>query len=160
MPKMTMQTTGFRELEQDLAALDKRATRRTVARKALKAAAEPIAAKAIELAPDDPATGPPYDLKSSIAVSTRTSSRSARKRRPSDQVVHIGPTKFGYPQAMVQEFGGKFHRAIAYMRRAWRAEGGQRALDRIAKVMADEIARAVKLQDRRLARARRKARRR
>jgi len=159
MPKMTMQTQGFRELEANLAALEKRATRRTVARKALMAAAEPIEAKAIELAPDDPTTGPPYDLKSSIVSSTRTSSKSARKQRPSEQRVHIGPTKFGYPQAMIQEFGGKFHRAIGYMRRAWRAEGGQKALDRMAKVMASEITRAIKLQDRRHARARRKARR-
>ena len=157
--KFTVVRSDFRELEQNLARLEKRATRRSVARRALMAAAEPIEASAREFAPDDPATGAPYDLKSSITSSTRQKSkrRAFRKINDSDQVVHIGPTREGYPQAMVMEFGGKFHRAIGFMRRAWRAEGGEKALDRIAKVMTEEIARAIKLQDRRQARARRKA---
>lgn len=65
--KVTAKLTGLKELEAALADLEKTATRKAVARNALKKAGAPIAAKANELAP----TGNKRKLKGSVIVSTK-----------------------------------------------------------------------------------------
>lgn len=69
---------------------------------------EPMRAFAATLAPDDPKTSAPYDLATSISVSTRQRSGRARRDRALGQYdarAFMGPTKFGYPEAMFAEFG-------------------------------------------------------
>lgn len=71
-------------------------------------ALEPMAESARLRAPNDPITGPPWDLPSSITVSTRQRtgrSKSDRALGKYDARAYMGPTKYGYPQAMFAEFG-------------------------------------------------------
>lgn len=73
-------------------------------------------------APDDPLTGPPWNLPTSIEVSTRQRSGRAKLDRALgkyDARAYMGPTKFGYPQALMQEFGTIHMVATPYMRPAW-----------------------------------------
>ena len=110
----------------------------------LKKALVPMSLVAISLAPDDPLTGPPWDLKSSITVSTRQ--RSGRTNRPLGKYgarAYMGPTKFGYPQAIMQEFGTIKMVANPYMRPAWDV-GKQGALQIIAAGFADAVFRSLK----------------
>ena len=65
--KVTAKVTGMKELEAALMGLEKAATRKTVARNALKKAGAPIADRANELAP----TGETRRLKGSVIVSTK-----------------------------------------------------------------------------------------
>lgn len=158
--KFTVQTTGFRELEQAMSQLESRYARRGSGRNALRVAAEPIKERARSFAPDDPATQKPFDLTESIEHSTRQKSGPQRRyRRLPDHVieVHVGPTKEGYPQAIPQEMGTVHHAAHPFMRPAWDLEGGRKALGRISSALSDEIVGAVKKQERKLARAARKA---
>jgi hypothetical protein len=74
----------------------------------LVTALEPMAAFAQVMAPNDPLTSAPYDLPSSIVVSTRQrTGRSKRDRALGkyDARAYMGPNKYGYPQAMFAEFG-------------------------------------------------------
>lgn len=76
-------------------------------------------------APDDPLTGPPWSLPQSIEVSVRQRSGRARSDRSLgrfDARAYMGPTKFGYPQAVMQEFGTFRHVAQPYMRPAYDAQ--------------------------------------
>lgn len=158
MPKRLVRTTGFRELEAGLSQLASKLTRKNVGRRALKTAAEPIAASARRHAPDDPAT-PDIDLESSIKVSSRQKSgRQTRhvKESPTEVVMFVGPTREGYPQAIMQEFGTRHHAAQPYMRPAWDEEGGDTAVRRIGKALGEEIPKAVGRQNRKLARATKK----
>jgi hypothetical protein len=69
---------------------------------------EPMAEYARIMAPNDPLTGPPWDLSASIAVGTRQRSGRAKRDRALgkyDARAYMGPTKFGYPQAIFAEFG-------------------------------------------------------
>lgn len=152
-----MRFEGGRELERALGELTKQATRRAVVRRALRAAGEPILAAMQAKAPDDPRTNGQNDLKTSLAMSSRQKSRRGgafRPEGPKEVVVHIGPTRHGYPQAIMQEFGTSHHPPHAYIRPAWDAEGGERALDRIGTALGEEIDKAAKRQARRAARAR------
>jgi len=116
----------------------------------------PMSLVAISLAPDDPETPPPYDLKSSIKVGTRQ--RSGRRNRAQGKYgarAYMGPTKEGYPQAMFAEFGTgeRFHkdpvksvgmmRAVPYMRPAWDA-GRYGALEIIKAGFAETVFNSVK----------------
>jgi hypothetical protein len=88
----------------------------------LVTALEPMAEYARVIAPDDPLTGPPWNLPTSIEVSNRQRSGRAKSDRALgrfDARAYMGPTKFGYPQAMMQEFGTFKMRASPYMRPAW-----------------------------------------
>lgn len=155
MPKTTVRVEGLRELDHALSELTKQTTRRAVARRALKEAGEPIRARAQALAPDDPRTAAPFDLTQSIAMSSRQKSGRAtrhRKESPTEVTVFIGPTREGYPQAIMQEFGTVHHRAQPYLRPAWDSEGGMTALGRIVKAMREQIDKAVARQRRRIAR--------
>jgi hypothetical protein len=69
---------------------------------------EPMRIFAATLAPNDPLTGAPYDLSTSIVVGTRQRSGPAKRDRALgrfDARAYMGPNKFGYPQAMFAEFG-------------------------------------------------------
>ena len=98
----------------------------TVAKKEL----EPVLVKSLipmrdlarAIAPDDPSTGPPWDLKSSIEASTRQRSGRGRRNRALgkyDARAYMGPTKYGYPQAIMEEFGTINMVASPYMRPAF-----------------------------------------
>jgi hypothetical protein len=102
---------------------------------------EPMRDTAIYLAPDDPGTAPPYDLKSSIIVSTKQRSGPARRDRALgrfDARAYMGPNKYGYPQAMMQEFGTIDHVATPYMRPAYDADK-QKAVDIISAGFAARV---------------------
>lgn len=82
----------------------------------------PMRDAARRLAPDDPLTGPPWNLPTSIEVSTRQRSGRAKSDRALgrfDARAYVGPTRFGYPQALFQEFGTTRHVAQPYMRPAY-----------------------------------------
>lgn len=77
MMKMTLDLKGLRELDDVLAKELPRAAARGVLRRALLAAAEPMAARARALAPDDPNTiDLDRDLRENIIVSTRATGDS------------------------------------------------------------------------------------
>lgn len=102
---------------------------------------EPMAEYARVMAPDDPATPPPYDLKTSIAVGTRQRSGRARSDRALgkyDARAYMGPTKFGYPQAIMMEFGTIDDVAQPYMRPAWDSEK-QTALKIISRDLGERL---------------------
>lgn len=91
----------------------------------LMRALEPMKEYARVMAPDDPLTGPPWSLPQSIEVGKKQRSGRARRNRALgkyDARAYMGPTKYGYPQAIMQEFGTINHRAWPYMRPAWDSE--------------------------------------
>jgi HK97 gp10 family phage protein len=93
------------------------------------------------LAPDDPLTGPPWNLPTSIEVSTRQRtgrSKSDRALGKYDARAYMGPTKYGYPQAMFQEFGTIKMVATPYMRPAYDADK-TKALEIIKEGFAKRI---------------------
>lgn len=112
---------GLKDFEIALAELPKSTARRVLQRAAM-AALEPMRQAAIHLAPDDPKTPPPYDLKSSIATSIKqVSSRGTIRTYEGDSRVYVflGP---GFAKgmskeqaadlatySMAQEFGAKPH---------------------------------------------------
>jgi hypothetical protein len=118
------EVAGTLELERALKLIPE-ATSKRILTNALKKAAEPLAGLMKDLAPDDPKTSPPYDLKSSIAIGTETTA-SGREQLGSfagkwSAVVYVGPTRFGYPQAIFMEFGapGRNVPSQPYARPAW-----------------------------------------
>lgn len=164
---VSMELSGFGELEKELERLSKPAGKAAL-RRSLKKSAEPMAAIARSLAPDDPKTGG-YDLAKSIAVSTRLS-RSAKKqhrkmfrddRASVEMFVGAGPL----PQAVYSEFGiaphmnaGKFagtmHPGTApqpFMRPAW-DEDSRALLDRLGKYLWSEIETTIARAERKVAR--------
>lgn len=88
------------------------------------AALEPMRDTARYLAPDDPLTGPPWNLNSSIEVSTKKRGVRATERLYR-AAAFMGPTRYGYPQAMFQEFGTVKMVATPYMRPAFDADKGK-----------------------------------
>lgn len=131
----TVRVEGLRELEAALKDLSK-ATGKSVLRRVLLKRAEPVAAAARAMAPDDPDTGG-YDLRKSITVGTKLSRRQASLNRaatgggarmtaegfrsdPKNSVevfVGAGPV----PHAHLQEFGTVNHGPQPFMRPAWDA---------------------------------------
>ena len=102
--KVTAKVTGMKELEAALMALDKAATRKTVARNALKKAGAPIADRANAMAP----VGEKRKLKGSVIVSTKITGE---------------PGKAAYAKAMRASAGDKAL-ATKAMRDARRAAKG------------------------------------
>lgn len=101
----------------------------------------PMSLVAASIAPDDPATAPPYDLKSSIAVSSRQRTGRSKQDRALGQYdarAYMGPTKYGYPQAVMMEFGTVHATAQPYMRPAWDS-GKQGALEIIKDGFAAQV---------------------
>lgn len=89
------------------------------------------------LAPDDPLTGPPWDLKSSIEVSSKqTKTKSYDKLTAA--IAYMGPTRHGYPQAVFQEFGTINMVATPYMRPAFDADK-----DKVIRIIEEGFAEQV-----------------
>jgi HK97 gp10 family phage protein len=167
--KITVQTSGFAELERALADLGKLATQKAAARRALMKAAEPIADVAKRLAP----VREGY-LRDSIVVSTKVAGGDAglrafgqtlaaggsrqdavsalrdARRAEASVVMYVGPGQ--HPQAIMQEFGTVHHAPQPFMRPAWDAEG-RATLDRLAALMWAEIEKTARRNARRAARA-------
>lgn len=148
MARTWVKVEGLRELERALAELPKR-TSKSVARRTLLKAAQPMAEDARSKAPDDPATGG-KDLHTSISAGTKLSRGGRRRhRKQSDVEVFIGPHA---RHAHLQEFGTAHHAAQPFMRPAWDA-GKMKALDTIKEELWNEIKKAAKRIARRAARA-------
>jgi len=147
---VTMRLEGFSNFEKELAKLEKLAKRKAVARRALKKAAQPMADLAANMAPSDDG-----DLKASIGVSTKLSSRQAgmhRKMFRNDRAavemfVGAGPL----PSAHLQEFGTVDHGPQPFMRPAW-DQDHINLLARLGDEMAKEIDKALTRAARRAAR--------
>jgi hypothetical protein len=110
-------------------------------------ALEPMAATAKAIAPDDPTTGAPYDLGESIEVSTRQRSGAAKSDRALGDYearAYMGPTKYGYPQAMMQEFGTRKHLPQPYLRPTWDT-GKRGALEIIKRGYAARVQHTARL---------------
>lgn len=110
---------------------------------------EPLLARSLEpmrdtaryLAPDDPLTNPPWNLPTSIEVGVRQRSGRAKDDRALgrfDARAYMGPTKYGYPQAIMQEFGTVRMVATPYMRPAWDNDK-HKALDIIRAGLAERL---------------------
>lgn len=138
--------SGFAELEKNLDKLTQ-AQRSVGLSPLLVKALEPMAAAAKQLAPDDPRTGPPWDLKTSIDVSTRQRSGGARSDRALGQYearAYMGSTKYGYPQAIMMEFGTIHDRPEPFMRPAWDS-GKEGALEIVKAGYADQVFRTASM---------------
>lgn len=124
--KIDVKIEGLKDLDAALSEL-KQSTAKGVLRRTARKALGPIAQSARDLAPDDPATDAPKDLKSSIIISPRQKSSRFSGFGTLGTLVQmfVGPSADGYPQAMVQEFGAKPHRIIPKAARRGRA--GRRA---------------------------------
>lgn len=102
--KVTVSTSGFRELEKSLAQFEKQSTQKAVARRALSKAAQPIAAKMRQKAPRDDG-----QLQDNIAVSTRVKNEAGNA---------------AYASVMRETGGLDKETAVAAMRDARRAAKG------------------------------------
>jgi len=153
---MDVKLQGFADLDRALQDIEKQATRKAVLRRALKKAAEPMAALAASMAPDDPSTTG-FDLRKSIKVGPRLSRSQKKAHRKMfrddkaavEMFVGAGPL----PQAGFVEFGtsphingGKFagtsHPGTSprpFMRPAWDQDKGP-LLDRLGEEIAADLA--------------------
>jgi|13_taG_2_1085334.scaffolds.fasta_scaffold12816_3 HK97 gp10 family phage protein len=140
---------GLKELEKSLMALDKHTGRKSVARKVLKKAAQPLADDMNRLAPSDPTTS--AGLNTSYVVSTKLNKRQRRaaKKHKSDVEVYAGTND---PAGLQQEFGNVNHDAQPHVRPAW-DKGKRQALDTIKNDLGDEIVKSVARQAKRKAKA-------
>ena len=147
----TMRLEGFEGFERNLANLERLATRRAVARRALIKAAKPMAEIAQGMAP----VGDTNTLAPSIMVGTRLSKRQAslhRKMFRNDRAaveVFIGAGPLS--SAHTQEFGTVHHAPQPFMRPAWDRDH-KALLQRLGELMAKEIDKAITRQARRAAR--------
>jgi HK97 gp10 family phage protein len=140
---------GLRELEKALMALDKHTTRRSVARKVLKKAAQPLADQMNRLAPSDPGTSEGLNTSYSVSTKLNKRQRKAAKKDKSDVEVYAGTND---PAGLQQEFGNVNHAAQPHVRPAW--DGGKRqALETIKDDLGDEIIKSVARQAKRKAKA-------
>ena len=139
----TVTLSGFKALEAALEQMSKAVGKGVLRRAGIKAL-RPVAKVAAGMAPDDPATFAPKDLKTSIAVSSKVKvGRSALRLTEGKSAVEVymGPTKDGYPQAILQEFGTIHHPPQAYMRPAWDSGKGK-VLDDLKRELWSEVEKA------------------
>jgi len=139
----TVTLSGFKELEAALEQMSKAVGKGVLRRAGIKAL-RPVAKVASGMAPDDPATSAPKDLKTSIAVSSKVKvGRSVLRLTEGKSAVEVymGPTKDGYPQAILQEFGTIHHPPQAYMRPAWDSGKGK-VLDDLKRELWSEVEKA------------------
>lgn len=144
-----MEFEGGRELERSLSEIKSVATRKNLARRALRAGAEPILRMYKSLT--TVLTG---RLRISSIVGSRLNRRQSRLNRGDKMPVevYVGTND---PAGLQEEFGNRHQRAKGNLRKAWDAFGGRFALDIIGSVMGAEIGRAAKRQERKIARRRR-----
>lgn len=133
---MRLKFEGGRELERALMDL-KTATAKSVVRKVLKGAAQPIADAGRGNAPQRLG-----DLRASYGVGTRLTKRQRRKSRKESEVeVYAGPGEKGAAQGVQTEFGNEHQAAEPHLRPAWDAHKDG-ALRHIETEMGGEIAKA------------------
>lgn len=137
---------GGRELEAALSGITAQATRKNVARRALRAAAEPILG-----AYKSATTVLTGHLRLSSIVGTRLNRRQSRLNRGQKMPVevYVGTND---PAGLQEEFGNRHQAAKGNLRKAWDSVGGERALAVIRREMWREIAAAAGRQARRIAR--------
>lgn len=133
VPRATFTIKGGRELDAALKELGRLG--KPSARRALKKAADPI----YDVYKDNTvvASG---ELVKSETVGTRLNRRQARLNRAeadrADVQVHIGTSD---PAGIQEEFGNRHQAPHPSLSVAWAAEGGQKAVDRIADELAIDI---------------------
>lgn len=179
---MKVKFSGGLQLEAALRDLGDKAAAKRASERALKRAAEPIRERAVQLAPDDPASGVGKYLRESIKVgqkqpggkASRLFRRSERGKDTAEVWVGIdgnvlpaqapktsrrrkrkgGGASGGGVAAysMFIEFGTSSMPAQPYMAPAWE-EKKQEALDRIAADLWDEISKTAARQARKRAKA-------
>jgi hypothetical protein len=147
---VTIQTTGFAELERALEHLGKTTTQKASLRRAAVKALRPVADLAAQLAPRDVGT-----LAESIGVGTKLTKRQAglhrRMFRNDRAAVEVFAGAGGLAQATQMEFGNFKDAPQPFMRPAWDAEG-LKTLDRLATELWADIQRTAARQARRAAR--------
>ncbi|MGI3169987.1 HK97-gp10 family putative phage morphogenesis protein [Pseudooceanicola sp. C21-150M6] len=168
--RKTVRIDGLKELDRVLKNDLPKATARRVMQKALIEAAEPMAAKARALAPDDPNTiDLDYDLRESIGVGTKAegadagkaafaktmraggsrsdaasalvAARRADKATRSAVVAYVGPSKIAF-HGTFQEFGTRHHAPQPFMRPAFAMEA-KPTIERLKVTLSDQINQAV-----------------
>lgn len=129
---------GLADLERVLLNLP-RSTAKGVVRRTMTKAAEPMRDLMAKFAPDDPATGAP-DLHRSMAIGSKYSGGRGGVRREgkSEVAIYIGPTRDGYPQAVMMELGTFKDRAQPYARPAW-DQDQMSMLERFAALQGQEL---------------------
>jgi len=147
-----IQLTGFAELDAVLEELEKHATRKASARRALRRAAQPMADLANQLKPDDPRTSGTDDAIQ-YAVSTVLSPRQRRLHRrlfrDDRAAVEMFVGALPNPAAVQQEFGNVNHPPQPSMRPSW-DQDHRALLDRLSVELRADLERTI-------ARARRRA---
>lgn len=147
----TIRLEGFRELDAELAKLERPTARKASARRALKKAAQPMAAAAEAMAP----RGDTLTLAPSISVGTKLSKRQASAHRKMfrddraavEMFVGAGPL----PSAHTQEFGTINHAPQAFMRPAFDQEV-MPTLDRLKAELWADITKSIARANRRASR--------
>lgn len=135
--KQVFKTSGFAELDQALAQIEKTATAKAIMRRSLKKAAQPMADMAQAAAPVAKGT-----LQESVAVSPKLSGRQKKQHRKMfkndkaavEMFVGAGPLS----SAHNQEFGNEHHGPQPFMRPAFDAEA-KPTIDRLGKEMWADI---------------------
>lgn len=118
---VTVKLSGFAELERELEQLEKLATRKAVARRALKKAAEPLAGIANSMAP----VGATGDYARSFVYSTKLNKRQTglhRKMFRNDRAAIEGFVGTNDPAGVQQEFGNLNHGPQPALRPAWQQD--------------------------------------
>lgn len=139
MTKIKVRVEGLRDLEKRLSKLEKDATKKTIARNALKVGGKVISDTARRLAPFQ------YGgLRKGIDVGTRLS-RSQRSRHIKRDPVEVFAGASATSSATQQEFGNVNHPAQPFMRPAFDSQK-EWALAAIENEMEDNITRAIKRQ--------------
>ena len=147
----TVRLEGFKELEAELAKLERPAARKASARRSLKKAAEPMVGVAQGMAP----RGDTQTLAPSISIGTKLSKRQQglhRKMFRNDRAavemfVGAGPLS----SAHTQEFGTINHGPQPFLRPAWDQEQ-KPMLERLKAELWIDIQKAVARAERRAAR--------
>lgn len=145
----SIKVEGLKDLEKSLMALDKYTSRKSVARKVLKKAAQPIADDMNRLAPDDPNTSEGLNTSYSVSTKLNKRQRKAAKKHKSDVEVYAGTND---PAGIQQEFGNVNHQAQPHARPAW-DKNKRKSLEIIKDDLGDEIVKAVARQAKRKAKA-------
>lgn len=136
--KVTIKTKGFREIDQALKRIEKKATAKAVMRRSLTNAAKPVAEKAQAMAPksDQPELSPSVTVGTKLSKRQQKLHRKAFKNNRASVEVFVGAGPLS--SAHNQEFGNQNHPAQPFMRPAWDAEG-RATLDRLGDEMWRQI---------------------
>lgn len=133
---VSVKVEGFRELEKALSDLNQ-STAKGVVRRSLKKAAEPVAQRMRDMAPEDDG-----NLRNSIGISSKLSKRQKSQHRrmfgTSPSAVEMFMGAGALPQAHLQEFGTFSQAPQPFARPAWNA-GKEMVLVRLKGILGSEI---------------------